>query len=512
MQKHILFGFTLLAIWFLSVSCEDLNIPNNNSPGRNSVITTGADLVRVLDAGYVYWWQAVHGEHPVMAVSVAADAYGLSWDDFGCRRMGEEPRQAYNNRAFEDSDYKNIVEIPWYGCLAAVSNANDVIAALKDGVTIDNGGPQDKSVRAAAHFLRGVSWGYLGLVFDQALVVDEDTDLTKEITFSSYEEMIAPAVDELDEAASLAASAGNNFIHKFFNGLTLSDDQFIRLCRSYAARFLAQWPRTATENIQVDWQAVLDHAEEGIQTDFAPLADGRNWVSYHRYAFAETGQGPFWARVDQRLVAALDPSQPARYPEVIAQGEAPLANPMASSADKRLETDFLFAAIQNFPADRGEWHFSHYRHNRNVTDPSFAGDGSTFGPMPAFTAADNELLRAEALLRLGRPGDARQIINAGTRITRGQLPPLIAAADEETIERAIFYERAIELLGTSPMGLWFDRRRAGPRLDHLDVDALGGLQTGTPAHLPVPASELRIHKMEPYNFGGAGDPEGVVRN
>ena len=60
------------------------------------------------------------------------------------------------------------------------------------------------------------------------------------------------------------------------------------------------------------------------------------------------------------------------------------------------------------------------------------------------------------------------------------------------------------------MGLWFDRRRTGARQEYNAVDALGGLQMGTPAQLPVPATELRIHGMEPYNFGGEKDPEGIV--
>jgi hypothetical protein len=132
--------------------------------------------------------------------------------------------------------------------------------------------------------------------------------------------------------------------------------------------------------------------------------------------------------------------------------------------------------------------------------------------MPVFLAADNALLRAEALLRLNRPTEAVALLNQGPRTTRGGLPALsVAATPREAVEKAIFYERAIELLGTAPMSLFFDRRRLGPRLPHDELDALGGLQIGTPAQLPVPASELRVHGLPPYNFGGAQDPQGVIR-
>lgn len=499
-----------LVLLFLAGACKDLNIINYNDPDRNDVLATGSDLRAVLSGGYISWWRGVHSEHPVIALSVAADAYGMSWSNFGAQRMGEEPRDYYNNRTTEESDYKQVAVAPWFGCLSAVSSANDVLAALEEGVSIDNGGPQDESIRAAAHFLRGVSWGYLALIFDESFLVKEQADLEEDVELSPYREMIAAAVTELEEAASVAKNAGNDFIFTFINGVSLDGEAFPRLCHSYAARFLSQWPRTVDENQQVDWMAVLSHASEGLDFNFAPLADGNQWQSYHKYVFAETGQGPFWARLDQRLVAALDPSQPARYPEVFAKGEPPLASPEANSPDRRLASDFIFLPKNNFPVDRGEWHFSHYKHNRNVYDPSFAGDGLSSGPMPVFLAADNDLLRAEALLRLGRTGEAITAVNQGTRVSRGRLSPLSAQTPPAQVERAILYERAIELLSTAPMGLWFDRRRIGPRLDYLEVDALGGLQTGTPAQLPVPAYELQIKGLDPYNYGGLRDPEGIV--
>lgn len=510
MKINIYTKFLLFFISLFSFSCKNLDTVNNNNPSLDALLSSGDDLVTVLHGGYIAWWQGVHSEKTVIPISVAADAYGMSWDDYGSKRMGEEPRLAYNNRDFETQDYKQIAAYPWFNCHSAVSSANDILNALEKGITIDNNGPQDEGLRAAAHLLRGLSWGYLGLMFDQAFLVDENADLTQTPTFSTYTEMVAAAILELEEAISIAEAQGIDFEHEYFNGLSLNAIAFVKLCHAYAARFLSQWPRTATENIQVNWQAVADHAEKGLDFDFAPIADGNSWQSYHQFAFAETGKGPFWARVDQRLVAALDPSQPTRYPEVVNMGETPLANPVAQSNDKRLETDFIFETINNFPAERGEWHYSHYKHNRNQSDPDFAGDGASSGPMPVFLAADNALLHAEALLRLGREGDAVIIINSWTRVNRGQLSALPNQADANTIEQAIMYERAIELLSTGPMNLWFDRRRIGPRLNYLEVDDLGGLQMRTPAHLPVPAGELKIQGLEPYNYGGEEDPEGIV--
>lgn len=508
MHRHLL-PLSWFFILLLTTACESLDTVNKNDPDRSDIVASGGDLLAVLNSGYAAWWRGVHEDHPVIALSVAADAYGMAWGDWGANRMGREPRTAYNNRSSEEKDYKQVAEAPWFGCLSAVSSANDVLIALDDGVSIDNGGPQDQTIRAAAHLLRGLAWGYLGLIFDRAILVDGALDSRQPIVFTPYPDAIEAAVTELDAAIAIADTAGEDFTHTFFNGLTLDDGAFSELCHSYAARFLAQWPRTPEESERVDWQAVLDHADQGLSYDFAPLADGNRWMSYHKHAFAETGQGPFWARVDQRLIAAMDPGQPTRYPEVVAEGEAPLTNPRATSDDRRLLSDFIFLETVNFPADLGEWHRSHYKHNRNQSDPSFAGDGSSGGPMPVFLAADNHLLKAEALLRLSRKSQSIDLINAGTRVQRGRLPPLPATATSEEVGRAVMYERAIELLSTAPMGLWFDRRRNAPRVPYREVDALGGLQAGTPAQLPVPADELNVQGLEPYNFGGPSDPQGI---
>ncbi|MEM7297961.1 MAG: RagB/SusD family nutrient uptake outer membrane protein, partial [Bacteroidota bacterium] len=460
--------------------------------------------------GYLAFWQGVTDSHPAMALAVTGDQYGISWGNFGMRRMGEEPRATYNNRASESADYKQVVDDPWFGCLSAISTANDILNALGDGITVDNGGDADKSLEAGALFLRGIARGYVGLIFDRGYIVDEDTDLTQTLEFRPYTEIIASAVSDMEAAIVVANTGGDDFSHGFFNGVTMDAAQVTALAHSYAARFLTQWPRTEAENATVNWTAVQSHASQGIDFDFGPNADGNFWISYHRWAFADTGQGGFWALVDQRLVSAMDPSQPSRYPTVNGTGASALTDSTMVSDDDRAESDFVFSADHGaMPVDRGEWHFSHYKHNRNLSDPGFSGDGSSSGPMPVFLAADNDLLLAEAELALGNKATAVGIINAGTRVTRGNLAPLNATDADAVVLEAIMYERAIELLSTGPGGMWFDRRRVGPRVAFDAVGALDGLQLQTPAQLPVPAVELSLTGIAPYNFGGEQDPQGI---
>ncbi|MCB0634808.1 MAG: hypothetical protein KDD15_33985, partial [Lewinella sp.] len=257
---HLIYISLLSGLLLLNSGCKDLNTVNLNDPDRTAVLSTGGDLITALEGGYVNWWQGTHGDHPAVALSVAADAYGMSWADFGAQRLGMEPRTAYNNRSTEENDYRQVVQAPWFGCLSAAATANDIFEALDRGVSIDNNGPQDQGIRASAHFLRGLSWGYLGLIFDRGLLVEANTDLEQQLSFTDYQDMIIAAVTELETAIQLVQPLGEDFVHTYFNGLRLDAAAFIQLNHAYAARFLTQWPRTPDENQQVDWQAVLDHA------------------------------------------------------------------------------------------------------------------------------------------------------------------------------------------------------------------------------------------------------------
>lgn len=112
--------------------------------------------------------------------------------------------------------------------------------------------------------------------------------------------------------------------------------------------------------------------------------------------------------------------------------------------------------------------------------------------------AEIDLFKAEALLRLDRLEEAANVINSGTRITRGGLQP-VAIDDEEEISEAIVYERTIELPLTG-MGIeYFDMRRTGQ------------LQDGSLLHFPIPAQQLEVLQEPFYTFGGV-DPQFGVPN
>ncbi len=488
----ILFGlyFTLsLSLW---TSCEKIEAfpPNTNELSSRKAVEN------VLQEGYELWWTANHSPEVVLALSVAGDAYGLSIGNFGTLEMGAEPRKAFDNTVGNA-----VAEVNWFNNLKAVSKANQVIMNVEKAFV-------NQMHLASAHFLRGISWGYLGLVFDKAILSERQNSTDTDQVLVDYRKVTDEAIKELEKAIRLAEES-TGFQHTYFNGVVLDKPKFIALAHAYAARFLTQVERTVDEKKTTSWESVYYHADRAINFDFAPETDGKIWQSYQQYTFAETGNGPFWARVDQRLVAAMDASQPVSYPEPLNPSQSALPSKRANSMDARLQSDFIFQERIFFKTELGFWHFSHYQHHRNITDALFSGNGKNNGVMPVFLATDVLLLKAEAALELGGTAEATSLLNQSARATRGKLPPLQRSIIPEKIAEAIRYERAIELLGSAPMSLWLDRRRWAKRTSIEELDALGGLQVGTPAHLPVPAKELQVHGIKIYTFGGENDLLGI---
>ncbi len=109
------------------------------------------------------------------------------------------------------------------------------------------------------------------------------------------------------------------------------------------------------------------------------------------------------------------------------------------------------------------------------------------GPTPYFRKAENDLLKAEALMHQPDLTGAAAIINAGTRVTRGGLAPI--GATETEVKNAIFHERNVELFATGCGLQYFIMRKANK------------LQSGTPLHFPIPGQQLEVNQMENYTFG-----------
>jgi starch-binding outer membrane protein, SusD/RagB family len=510
--KKILGFVVMLSLFGLQTGCEELEVENLNQPNIADVLSSPSDARNVAESSFLSYWQTIKTYNIGMTAQVAADQTTVSWGNFGWRDNSAEPRNPWNNSpSYNDSD---MTEEVYYGLYAAISSVNDLIFIIQEEGMQIGGGADNNMVLATAHLIRGLSFGQLGITFDQAMLPYHDSDLSL-LEFKPWNEVLEAAIADLKVAIELCEANTFQWGASAVNGISVTNTFMKELAASYAARFLTLGARNKSQNddmswtTQYGWADVLAFTEKGLTRDFAPEGQGLPWdggtwwdlnIKYLRQ--------PGWGRTDCRVVNLLDPQYPVRYP-TDEQGLA-VAPPQvhedldpgaARSADARFPVYFQYLASNDFVPGRGGWHFSHYRHSRydfpaSTSEEGF-GMGESRGPLFELRVYDNALMKAEAMARTGNVAGAAAILNdpANPRVGVGQLPEV--AADLNAVLNAVFYERDIELFHNGYLISFCDMRRR-------DM-----LQQGTPLHYPVPGKELETLEMPIYTFGGYNNADGV---
>ena len=475
---------------FVMVGCADLETKNLNRGDIERVLSNPDDYVGVVEGQFnslwhsTQYWQSANAE----AMGTVADAMTSSWGNFGMRDMSSEPRvELINSQTY---NYAYIFEYSYESNNAMIGAVNDVLRLMDADpsiVIMSNDVDVTLKTKAEALYVQGVGYGNIALTYDKAKFVDETIALedVSALPLESYTELMTKALAKLDMAADVANSAPD-FSVNAFNGLSLSKADFIKLIRTTQAKFLVYLARTDTENGSTDWARVLSLTNQGVDYDFAPIGDGNLWWDAYKYYGTEEG----WSRVDYRVINAMDPSQPSRFPT---DNSHPL--PASTSGDERLFTDMTYSTSIPFRAERGLYHYSHYVYSRY----SYHYPSAT-GAMPHTTEAENDLLKAEALMMTGDNAGAATLINK-TRVTRGLLAP--AAGGDADLKNKLLHERYVEIYATMGGIPFFDRRRTAN--DDGSFSPYSGLQPGTFRQFPLPAKELSILGEEIYTFGGTGN-------
>jgi starch-binding outer membrane protein, SusD/RagB family len=482
-MKKLKYIFITLFTVFAITACEDLVVENLNDPDFDTAFSNPGDIKGVA-SGLINRWFMIDQEYngPGLALFTAADAGTCSWGNVGMQNFGNEPRLEFDNKP----SYSNaVITENYYNTLYSIlSQSNDVLSqTINNGVTMEDG--STPLVNAVAYFTQGLSLGSMGLLYDKAFVVTHETDLSQEIEPSPYSALIASAVASLEKCIEISKANSFTVPAEWLPGEPWSSAEFAELASSFAARFLVFSARNKTEDNATDWNRVYNFSKNGIQKDFAPLADDIKWYSlYQTYSIY-----PGWAQIDMYVINLMDPTMPARFPSTGLFSDLP-NNGKATSADARLELDYEYLSSCPFRAERGYYHFSSYRYQRLDQYISTWTE-----PMPVFRKAENDYLLAEAALRTNKLQEAADVMNASARVSRGNLPAL--PADQVQIAQAIHYERMVELM-LSGMGIQYFQMRKENKL-----------QPGTILHFPIPGSQLDVMQMEYYTFGAGTGVAGV---
>lgn len=466
---------------FLFTSCESLEVENLNDPDFEKAFSNPSDVKGVAGSLINTWYMTVNAADGIaMMTWVGADAGTCSWGNFAMRDFSYEPRiawdntPAYSNAAMTENVYK------WL--YAGLASANEVLGKVVVGdmvIKTEDGIDETPMVAAVAHLAQGLNLGYLGLMYDKAFISTENTDLTQTLEVYPWKQVIDTAVMCLDKCIAVCAANTFTLPDTWAPGLNLTNVRLGEFANTVAAALLSYSPRNKTQDAAVAWSKVEAYANKGLTYDFAPVMDDITWYNLYQTYTVYGG----WGQTDMRLVNMMDPRFPSRWTDAGTWNTLPTPTTTHTAGiDDRIFTDFQYLATCPFRVERGYYHFSCYRFKK------FDNYLSTWTtPQPNFRKVENDLLKAEALLRQSNPAGAAAIINAGTRVTRGGLAPVASTAAD--VEAAIFHERNIELHTTTPCLEFFTMRKANK------------LQAGTPLHFPIPGQQLEVNQMENYSFG-----------
>lgn len=422
-----------------------------------------------------------------LAMGVMADHITCSWNNFGMRDLSLEPRTtSFNNSS--DNDYYLIIDNQWDRIYEVIFEVNFVLERLYGGVLFGDEGEDNDMVEAFCWFTSAVAHGYLGLIFDQATVVEWDSDVTN-LSLVSWQDMIDESLTMLDKAIALCESSQFVLPEEWLGGQSMDAGGLGQMANSYAARILAYGSRTKAHNDALDWTKVLDYAQNGIDWDFSPFL-GSEYGWYDKYTTYARLAG--WGFADMRLVNIMDKDYPSKWPADNESWTTPDGQWPGEPApgDQRLDSDFDYLPLSSFPSLPG------YLNSRIIfrryEDIFVDNDQLGIGPKPSFRAWELKLLEAEALLRTGNEAAALVILNdpAGPRKERGGLDDVLP---EDDILRYILDEKEIECYLTGAGVSFYDMRRTDR------------LQPATLLHFPVPYKQLELFELPVYTIEAIAD-------
>jgi hypothetical protein len=488
----------------------DLTVANNNNPDRLRATNTPGDVEALVAGTFQRWWPNIYGTTPTIMLGAMGYEFSTPFLCFGGQPNELEPRPAWNNNS--SYTYAGSSSNAWLNFYGVISLANDALQALDRGIKIGTNGQDNSRARAFAKLMQGVSHGYLALLYDKAVVIDEKTNVDTLITptYVPYTEVMTAAINMLKESIAISDTAKFTLpTVGWVPGLALTNADVSRLGHTFIARFEAYIARTPAERAAVDWADVITQIDAGIQADFAPIGapsvlednykriaarvrtvpgdymrggywlvgpsdstDGwKNWV-----ATPVANRTPFTLQTtDRRIAGAATPTSPGKY----------------FSYDTQ---------VSFFNPTRGTYLRTYYYYTRYGAGTSWQN-----GKLVAIGRTEMDMLKAEALIRLGRAEEAIPLINA-TRVANGQLP--VVDINGPPDEQGCVPRKTSGACGSLWDALRYEKRIEGAGVDgtvaYFDARGWGTLAENSFVQFPIPGRELEIQRLPIYTYGGPG--------
>ena len=492
-------------------ACLDLQVPNYNNPPRDQVLATPEAIESLIQGSYRFWWWVNTYFYPGSSMLVVADAASSSWANFGMRDQSQEPRVAYDNNA--TYTYSAVNVFAWNDSYTALNAArNGLLAAKSQREKILNTPNFDlarlERMEAFATLVQAVTLSSLAVIFDSAYAVVEDTKLDS-VGLAGYDSVWTVALGKYDEFNQMAQGATWSIPSAWVacNG-DWTPSRAIEIARVYRARYAAQIARDPQERESADWTAIKADAAPGLTSHYAGLYANNDecgwaWNGIKWPALIHES----WGRIDYRTIGPADASGAwETWIDAAANAKRPFP---IDTDDRRItggapNTDGKYVRYYGsspFPADRGLYHYSHYKDYRW----DYIYENNFLDEWVVFDEKELEFLVAEADYRAGNTTSTMNVVNK-YRTINGELPAFntaggVAPGGSRCVPQnpdgtcgnlweAFKYEKRIEVFGYSLGVEFFDDR------------GWGDLVCGSWEQLPIPGGELDLLGKAYYTFGG----------
>ncbi|MGE0441024.1 MAG: hypothetical protein AB7L66_11375 [Gemmatimonadales bacterium] len=533
----------------------DLAVQNPNQPETERVLKTPADVEALLGTQYLRWHTGMYGA----LGSVWGQSMVQSFENFSSLSnncMGQRvgiPRPANDNAVGNGcgGDQLRVYSIE----NEVARTSSNILARLNAADFTLGSAAQDARARAFAEFLRGMSLGYVALTYDSGTVVTPDLGPEDPGELVGYQEVMAGALDALQaaiDAATTSASGANGFPlpSTWLPGPTsMTSAEFVKLIRSYRARFRAAVARTPAERAAVNWDAVIADAQAGITEDHYNTTNTvsgpfKSWVAqlhtfgtWHQMTPFVIGMADKSGSYATWVATPLDDRSADGTPFFMITDDLRFpqgATRAAQQADFQVSSCSAAGAVcaryfRNRPTGNDikagpSWGWSNYDFVRYYPWRTSGNGTGQNGDLPFFLKAELDLLEAEGQFRKGNFAAAAALVNK-TRVDHGGLPPITAFDATSPVPggdacvpkvpvgpsystvacgnlfEAIKYEKRIETIQTHFMA-WL-----------IDMRGWGDLAEGTGVHWAVPYQDLQARGRvgnEIYSTGGTGGNSGAA--
>jgi hypothetical protein len=480
--------YILLAISL--IACESINFDDP------STLTNDEAIEKIKSLGYVLTTSSVQtafktttnnagGSHFSILADQSTNTNGSqSWWDFA-----NEPRlRMNNNSAYRGNAAVREVYSNFYQANLDATKVIDMIENKNVTIYDDAGSDRTADCLVGAYFSKGVSQGYLGVIFDRGIIVDEVSLATRAFPHS-YTDLIENGILHLNKVLELTEKTPA-LRFDFLKGVTISRTDVVKLTNSLAARILSSVARDKAEARALGdtyWRRVLSYAEKGFTTDFTITTVSGGYYNALVSVLEQPYSTATYVPVDIKVAYLADNTHttPNYYPvdnNVILQ-------PITSD-DKRFYEYFDYITSFGILMEaRGRGLFSNYLRKRWMYPKSTLNVEGAVNPY--FLTEELRLLRSEAKFWLNDYEGAAAELNAAdaSRKVKGELPDV--APTEDDLRAALHYEYAIEIDGAGGTFVPFTFMRRNDLL-----------QGGTLTQFPVPQVQLDLIGEETYTFGG----------